>query len=585
MIPIIIETAKMTDEQQKLVGSKAYNLGVLQGLGLKVPESFILTTAFLDIFLSFNSIDLDRHDPESIIMGVFPEELINPLREQFEQIACEGVTLVCRSSSLAEDQANLSFAGQFSTILGIKAFEDLLQAIKICWYTSFAERVQSYGKYFSSTDYSKIALIVQRLVNSAKAGILFTNNPVNSAPEIIIEGVWGNGVSAVGNLTSPDRIVAPLDDKITYTVNSKSIAVFWWDGLDRCELGDYLGIPIMPSLPEQFKLFEKDPFGCMGYVHIADEIAKKPCLDDAEISQLIESAKKINHTYPNQDIEWAIDFTGELYLLQMRPITTSPGQQRVLAEQGTILTGIPASPGESTGPVKVVKNQDDFYKVNDGDIFVCHSTNPDYLPIMVKASGIIAEDGGILSHTAIVSRELGIPCVMNCSNATSLLKDWDYIAVSGTAGTVEFASETVDTADGAATGEMTYQYLYTVPAGEGRYWKGIVVDPLVIFEGYEREQLLNCEEVSMAGFIDYLAKLLNLCIEQKVILDLNYPARGCFAEIFHSIIDTPDILERFWLIVVSQTNGFLLPERFQERVKSMGELQEFELLSILKEWE
>jgi pyruvate,water dikinase len=253
---------------------------------------------------------------------------------------------------------------------------------------------------------------------------MFTSHPSTGEPEIIIEAAWGLGEAVVSGSVSPDNYVV---ERETATVEEVTVA----DKKILMEKDAETGETVERAVP--------------------DEKRNQQVLDDAEIERLVDLGRQVEDHYGTpQDVEWAI-FEGEVYMLQSRPITTisgGAGSASASATDGSgmqmeedddnevILKGLGASPGIASGPVRIVDKLDELDKVGEGDIIVTEMTTPDMVPAMKRAAGIITDEGGMTSHAAIVSRELGVPAVVGTSSATRELDDGRVVTLDGDKGTI-----------------------------------------------------------------------------------------------------------------------------------------------------
>ncbi len=324
-----------------------------------------------------------------------------------------------RSSATAEDLPEASFAGQQETFLNIRGRKTLVAAVQKCWASLFTARAVYYRKKNGfSTEEVGIAVVVQKMINGQTSGIMFTAEPTGDETKMVIEAGFGLGEAIVSGSVTPD----------TYTIDKGSFKL-----IDK------------KIHRQEFKIVKKGRENVREKLPTA--IAKKQKIDDKTIIQLAKLGKQIeNHYKKPQDIEWAIE-SRELFIVQSRPITTlglkETGEQiaarkkalEALTDQ-IILNGLAASPGVSPGNVKVVRNVAQITKVEKGDILVAPMTSPDWVPTMKKSRAIITDEGGVTCHAAIVSRELGIPCVVGTEHATEMLEDDDEVTVNGYDGIV-----------------------------------------------------------------------------------------------------------------------------------------------------
>ncbi len=429
------------DPDPKLVGGKAVGLIRLIRLGMPVPKAFVITTKAFEDFLKANGI---REKLASIIKNISSSDIeaLEKIEKEARRLIEEaqlahdfleelkayyrefnGKPVAVRSSAVAEDLEEASFAGQQETVLGVTSFEELVSAIKRVWSSVFTARSIAYRlEKGIDPSYAQIAVIVQELVNADCAGVLFTLNPTNGDKRVIvIESSWGLGEAVVKGEVTPDRITVRKNDLeiIEYVVGDKKVAYkFAGKGVVKQELPP-----------------EKRRAPCLSKEH-ARELARLSLLLEASYGKPV-------------DVEWAIE-NGKIYVLQVRPETvwsrrqTSRLEEEHVVEEKTasearvLVKGIPASPGTAYGRVRVVldPHSREAKEFREGEILVTKMTDPDWVPIMRKAAAIVTDEGGITSHAAIVSRELGIPAVVGTGNATKVLKTGMEVTVDGSKGIV-----------------------------------------------------------------------------------------------------------------------------------------------------
>ncbi len=432
-----------------IAGGKGANLAEMYNMGIPVPPGFVVTAQAYNEFVEKAGIKqkiqelLSRIDYENtkqldeitkniralIIDSEFPKELREEIIEAYENLNTSGfdekssaldilktsepVFVAVRSSATTEDLAEASFAGQQETYLNIKGKDALLDAIKKCFASLFTSRATYYRhKKGFSHEKSSLAVVVQKMIDSDKSGVIFSKDPSFKNDNIIIEAVWGLGEGIVSGKISPDEYIVSRQDleikKIT--IGNKKIAI------TRDSSGDKL------------------------VVKLTESKSKQQVLKNHEIKKLAEIALKLEEHYKKpQDIEFAIE-NSEIYIVQTRPITTL--EKRISKEEvkkitgEVILTGLAASPGIASGKVKIVEDLKDLDKVHKGDILVTTMTNPDMVVTMQKSAGIVTDEGGLTAHAAIVSREMGIPSVVGTQNATTKLKENEIITIDGYTGKI-----------------------------------------------------------------------------------------------------------------------------------------------------
>ncbi len=489
-----------------VVGGKGANLGEMFSAGLPVPNGFIVTAQAYFDFLGKTGLKpkiaeilkgLNVEDSRDLQLRAekvqelikkcdFPQDLADEIIENYHKLSEEdqkekgkskkeedsgqagltpdteypiqntgqGVYVAVRSSATAEDLADASFAGQQATYLNILGDIPVLHAVLKCWASLFEARAIYYrqDKGFDQLEVG-IAVPVQKMVNSEKAGVMFTIDPTNNDMDhISIEAAYGLGEVVVLGAVTPDRY---LIDKKTREITDKEIHKQTWmltregglaDTDDTTDISKN-GVPI----PEEKQDLQK--------------------LTDEEISQLTDLALKIEEHYGKpQDTEWAVE-KGEVYMVQSRPITTLPvegeklkvksdsdssdheldsrlrgndkengndnaGGAADISQAEVILKGSAASVGMAGGPVKIIHSPSEIDQILEGDVLVTEMTTPDFVPAMKRASAIVTDAGGRTCHAAIVSRELGIPCVVGTETATKTLQNYPEVTVDGKSGAV-----------------------------------------------------------------------------------------------------------------------------------------------------
>jgi pyruvate,water dikinase len=354
-----------------------------------------------------------------IIETEVPEDIKTLIIEAYnalcQRIGTENVFVAIRSSATAEDLPEASFAGQQDTFLNIKGPQDVLEYVQKCWASLFEARAIFYREE-NNFDHSKvyIAVVVQEMVEAEKAGVMFTVHPSTGEEKILIEGSWGLGEAVVSGTVTPD----------TYWVDKAT--------------GEILEV----TISEKNVMFKKDPkAGKTIKTEVPTDLKNKRVLNEDELETLTEMGKRIHDHYEfPQDTEWAFK-DGELFMLQSRPVTTlggnhSESQDAEERERIVITKGLGASPGMASGAVKIVNDIDELDKIHEGDVLVTVMTTPDMVPAMKRASGIITDEGGVTCHAAIVSRELGIPCVVGTSDASKTLDENQLVTLDGKKGII-----------------------------------------------------------------------------------------------------------------------------------------------------
>jgi len=437
----IVSISDLGKNDIDIAGGKGANLGELVAAGFNVPPGFVLTTAAYDHFMENSKIGdrvkellakVDAGSESSLqeastkIRDLFDTvEIPVDLKEQVlasHKAMFKGKKMglvAVRSSATAEDLPTASFAGQQDTYLNVESPEELLDKVRKCWSSLFTPRA-IYYRVTKGFEHSKVklAVVVQKMINSEISGIMFTVDPNSEMPHIIIEAGYGLGEALVGGKVTPDTYVV---DKFHDKILNKRIAKQNWKlvrGKDgECEKAD---------VPEEMRNAQK--------------------MTDEQILALGEIGRNIEAHYDRpMDIEWCIE-ERVMYIVQARPVTTlasngsksnGKGQDHGLAQSAKILLkGLGASPGVAGGPVRIVADEMNLEVVKKGDVLVTAMTSPDMVPAMTRAAAIVTDEGGMTCHAAIVARELGIPCIVGASHATELLKDGEMITVDGSMGVV-----------------------------------------------------------------------------------------------------------------------------------------------------
>ncbi|MBM4454505.1 MAG: phosphoenolpyruvate synthase, partial [Chloroflexi bacterium] len=429
---------EVTKDDIPLVGGKGANLGEMVHAQIPVPPGFIVTAdayfrfleasgvipevrrllAKLDVNKTRQLQDVASSIKELISKAPIPEDLSTEIKKAYRKLG-EGLVAV-RSSATAEDLPEASFAGQQSTFLNIEGEDKVIAAVQNCWASLFEARAIFYREQNKFSHFRVgIAVPVQRMVQSQASGVLFTVEPVSSdKTKIIIEAIYGLGEAIVSGDVTPDLYML---DKETIKIIDKKIRKQEWQLVKNSKtepnaLHTNIKMPVPDSMQEMQKLADQDIIAL------------------AKIGKMIENLYK-----SPQDIEWAKQ-DAHLYIVQTRPVTTIKEKEttetHIKIEAKPLFTGIAASPGTAAGTVRIILEASQIDKVETGDVLVAEMTTPDFVPAMKRAVAIVTDRGGRTAHAAIVSRELGIPCVVGTEVATKVLKDKQEITVDGSTGKV-----------------------------------------------------------------------------------------------------------------------------------------------------
>jgi pyruvate,water dikinase len=435
-VPNILWLEEIRKEDIPSVGGKGASLGEMASIGLPVPKAFVVTaqafrrflvaTGLEDtLFQKMEQLDVENNEAleaaagqaiASVIDAEMPQKIQDDIKAAYHTMSPEEMIVAVRSSATAEDLPDASFAGQQETYLNIKGVDDLIEAVRKCWASLYGARAIYYRSKQGFDDRSvNIAVVIQQLVHSEKAGVMFSSHPVTGEPLTIIEGSWGLGEAVVSGTVSPDNYIF---DQRTEKVVDQLIA--------------NKKVEILPDGRKGTKVVEVSPSRQDAQVLSNEEVARL-----AMFGKIAE-----DHYGVPQDVEWSI-IGSSLYILQSRPITTigmANGKSAPLptgAVQGKVLVqGQGASPGIATGKVVILMDAKDIGIVKEGDILVTRMTNPDMVPAMRKVKAIVTDEGGMTCHAAIVSRELGTPAVVGTRNGTGTLRQGQLVTVDGEKGVV-----------------------------------------------------------------------------------------------------------------------------------------------------
>jgi pyruvate, water dikinase len=421
-----------------LVGGKGANLGEMLRANIPVPPGFIVTAVAYSRFIEQSGLHsridavlsgLDVHDSDAlqrvsekvkklIIDTPVPADIAAQIKTYYQEMGSGPVAV--RSSATAEDLPEASFAGQQSTFLNVVGADRVVAAVKECWASLFEARAIFY-RVENGFEHMKvkIAVPVQKMVQSERSGVMFTVEPVSSdRSKITVEAIAGLGEALVSGETSPDMYIV---DKESLRILEKHIAVQDTQ-LARSASGAGKGLADISWQP------------------VPDAVRNSQKLTDEEIVKVAEIGKRIEKHYGfPQDIEWARE-NHDIFIVQTRPVTTLHAAveagEKVEETAPLLLTGSAASPGVVAGEVKIILDPTQISKVVAGDILVAEMTTPDFVPAMKRAVAIVTDRGGRTAHAAIVSRELGIPCVVGTGEATKILHDGQTVTVDGARGVV-----------------------------------------------------------------------------------------------------------------------------------------------------
>jgi pyruvate,water dikinase len=450
LVEYVVSLDKLGVHDVEHVGGKNASLGEmisnLAGAGVSVPGGFATTAQAYRDFLELSGLNdqihaaLDALDVDDvnalartgaqirqwIMEAEFPEKLNAEIRTAFAELSAgnPNLAVAVRSSATAEDLPDASFAGQQETFLNIRGVENVIRAAKEVFASLFNDRAISY-RVHQGFDHKLVALSagVQRMVRSetGTAGVMFTLDTESGFRDVVfITGAYGLGETVVQGAVNPDEfyvhkgtLAAGRPAILRRNLGSKAIKMIYGD---EAKAG------------RSVKTVDVDA---------ADRA--RFCLSDEEVAELAKQAMIIEKHYKApMDIEWAKDGDdGKLYIVQARPETVKSRAQAnvmeryLLKETGTVLVeGRAIGQRIGAGKVRIIKDVSEMDKVQPGDVLVSDMTDPDWEPVMKRASAIVTNRGGRTCHAAIIARELGIPAVVGCGNATQLLQDGQGVTVS-----------------------------------------------------------------------------------------------------------------------------------------------------------
>lgn len=432
-----------------IVGGKNASLGemirALAPAGVRVPGGFAVTAEgyrhFIEaaqlgplitdhlVRLRANELDLQAAGAairEAVASAPWPDDLQHEVRGAYARL-CDRIeradaSVAVRSSATAEDLPDASFAGQQETFLHVSGIEAVLEHCRRCFASLHTNRAIAYRRHhgYDAHDVA-ISVGIQHMVRSddGSAGTMFTLDTETGFPDVvIIDSSWGLGESVVGGHVTPDefRVFKPLLSQPGVTpILSRRL------GTKESRLIRTEGAPDNTRLPTPPE--DRDRFS----------------LSDPQILQLARWAVQIEAHYGRpMDIEWALDgVSGELFITQARPETVQARRQAanlstwVLEEEGEVLTeGVAVGHGIASGRARVLLDPADAASFEDGDVLITTMTDPDWMPIMERAAGIVTEQGGRTSHAAIISRELGVPGIVGSGDATAVIPSGEPVTVS-----------------------------------------------------------------------------------------------------------------------------------------------------------
>jgi pyruvate, water dikinase len=444
-------------ENKHLVGGKCSSLGELHSIskriGFSIGDGFALSIKMYDDFIKYNDLEskiehmvehIDttnireleektRELRDVISQGTLSKEHTDLIFQYYHKLSqiygCESIDVAVRSSALAEDLPNASFAGQHDTFLNIKGTKDLIQSIKECFASLFNSRAVSYRKTHNiELSDVKISVAIQKMIRSdiGSAGVAFSLDPETGYNKaIVINSSFGLGELVVSGGVKPDEFI--LDKRVLRDIDGDPIIIK--------KKGDKNTKIVYDTEKGGVLEIDTNEFERLNYSMSNSQMITL----GRYLLQLEKSYSKLFNKEIGVDVEWAIDgIDHNIYIIQTRPETVHSNdsdtlniQNYVLEERSDVLIkGVAVGDKISSGKIKLLKDIHDCDDFNEGDVLVTEMTTPDWEPIMKISSGIITDKGGRTCHAAIVARELGLNAVVGCGNATSKLKDVESATIS-----------------------------------------------------------------------------------------------------------------------------------------------------------
>jgi pyruvate,water dikinase len=436
---------EISKEDVPLVGGKSASLGEMTSkTKVPVPYGFALTADAYRLFIGENGIEAkiadalkplkDTNDTVMLqkvgaeIRGLInsahmPKDLEKAITQAYQELASrekvKNPFVAIRSSATAEDLPDASFAGQQESYLNVCGADNVIASVKECYASLFTDRAIFYRvqKGFKHMEVA-LSAIVQMMCYSESSGVMFTMDPTNGDDSmILIEASYGLGEYVVKGSVTPDD----------YYVDKGTLKI------------------IKKTIPTKTIMLAQKTGGGTEEKKVPAELKDRQVITDDQIIELARYALTIEQHYGRvMDIEWGLDKqTGKLLILQARPETVwslkkSPIESKapIVTEKKLLLRGLPSAPGIGSGKVHVILSVDNVSEFKDGEILVTEMTTPDWVPTMKKAKAIVTDAGGMTCHAAIVSREMGIPCITGTRVGTKVLENGKEVTVDATMGMV-----------------------------------------------------------------------------------------------------------------------------------------------------
>lgn len=431
---LVLPYDRIHREVLDLVGGKNANLGEVKNkVGLPVPEGFAITIAGFHLFMEKNDLkeevsklqmEINPHDPQSladmseeiqrrILLAPIPKELEGAILGAYERCFGHGeAPISMRSSATSEDTGGLSFAGQYLSSLNVLPGQ-ILQTYKIILASLYTPRAIAYRLHKGIRDEDQaMAVACLRMVEAKASGVMYSSNPSHPQDRRIwISAVWGLGPYVVGGIITPD----------TYTVERPPE-----------------GGQVQMHVSHKPVMLVCRPGGGLQEVQVEDSLMDAPCLDVGQIRELARYLILLEEHFGGpQDVEWALDFEGNILILQCRPLalalaprtrppsTTPPVEGHALILEG----GASASPGVGFGPAFHVRTEEDLLRFPDGAVLVAARPSPKFMVALPKAKAVVTDYGSITGHMASLTREFSVPAILDLKEATGRIPNGMLVTV------------------------------------------------------------------------------------------------------------------------------------------------------------
>lgn len=538
-----------------LVGGKAFNLHRLFNAGLPVPGGFAITSVSMldfftenclqeevDAYLAAPSEEALEQLRASVMRSDFPESLHQDLLARWQMLA--GKRFACRSSAVHEDGGAASYAGHYESWLNLTTFDQLLEATKLCWVSFYAGLLhQAYGA--SDLEPYGMGVVAQEMIVPLASGVMFTCIETEQGDKVGIESVFGMGEGLVSGIFQPDQFVLSRENGQTdFAKIAEKFAMFFPNLTPGTHLlyGDTVEVG-----GAAHQVIRESGFSNTLGVFLNEEWLLRESLTETQRVQLWQIALRAEQFFGHpQDMEWAVDaHSGTVYVVQSRPITSIVWWE-LQAEEGTDsnLMGDVASRGIATGKVRILNPEDSGETLQQGEILVTYQTFPKWYFAMARSAAVVTQTGGILSHAAIVSRELGKPCLTGVRNATTTLHTGDVITVDAEKGLI-LLSQNGQQSEGGQEVEPDLCNHWAFPGDSQEHPEQIAtIDKAMLLHWVLMNSLLedNLPVTAKAMTAIWLAPYQNLTyVAHPTLLDSDWDCQNAsWSQSFQTLLETID---------------------------------------------